>query len=106
VSDVATWNDGMAVPARVPDTADIVSSDVLGNIPATAIWSDPQTIGEYDIVVDVNGNGLYDVNVDVLDDNDTMVTAGFIIPEFSAVMLLLMLITLSGIITYKKRLSL
>jgi hypothetical protein len=60
-----------------------VSSDSSGNIPPTAVWSGPLTLGKYDVVVDVNGNGVYDEVVDALDDNDVEVTAGFfVIPEF------------------------
>jgi hypothetical protein len=60
-----------------------VSSDSEGNIPPTPVWSDPLTPGKYDIVVDVNGNGVYDEGIDALDDNDIEVTAGFfVIPEY------------------------
>ncbi|MGD8565737.1 MAG: hypothetical protein PVF96_05245 [Candidatus Bathyarchaeota archaeon] len=105
VNDTITWIDGMVIPARLPGTAVTISSDVLGNIPPTAVWADPQVLGGFDIVVDINGNGVYDVNVDVLDDNDIMITAGFFIPEFSIILLILMLFTFTGIITYKKRSS-
>ncbi len=82
VEDVATWTDGMAIPSRVAGTATTVSSDGSGNIPATLVWSGPLVPGKYDIVVDVNGNGLYDANVDALDDSDVQVTAGFfVVPE-------------------------
>jgi hypothetical protein len=82
VSDV-TWSDGMPIPARVLGTETTVSSDSLGNIAPTRVWSDPLTPGKYDIVVDVNGNGEYDEGVDALDDSEVEVTAGFfVIPEF------------------------
>ncbi len=82
VNDV-TWSDGMSIPARVPDTATTVSSDEHGNIIPTLVWSSPLTPGKYDIIVDVNDNGLYDEGIDALDDNDIEVTAGFlIIPEY------------------------
>jgi hypothetical protein len=103
VSDVTLWSDGLAIPSRVVDTATTVTSDILGNIPPTAVWGDPQTIDGYDVIVDVNGNGIYDVNVDVLDDNDVMVTAGFIIPEFSTLLALLTLSSLAAFITFNKR---
>ncbi len=37
---------------------------------------------KHGVVVDVNGNGIYDAEVDALDDSDIEVTAGFfVIPE-------------------------
>jgi hypothetical protein len=84
VPDV-TWTNGMAILG----TAISVSSDSSGNIPPTTVMSPPLTPGKYDIVVDVNGNGVYDAGVDALDDNDIQVTAGFlVIPElwFGALM--------------------
>lgn len=73
------WTDGMAIPG----TSISVSSDSLGNIPPTAVMSSPLTPGKYDIVVDVNGNGVYDADIDALDDNDIQVTGGFlVIPEY------------------------
>jgi len=81
VNDV-TWEDGMSIPARVPSIATEVSSDSSGDIHPTAVWTDPLTPGNYDIVVDVNGNGVYDEGTDALDDKDITVTAGFfVIPE-------------------------
>lgn len=70
VVDDVTWSDGMSIPVRVPHTVATVSSDSLGNIPPTAVWSGPLTCGKFDIVVDVNGNGKYDEHIDALDDMD------------------------------------
>ena len=82
VRDVASWTDGTPIPTRVFDTATTVSSDADGNVPATLVWSELLVLGKYDIVVDVNGNGVYDEGADVLDDNDVEVTAGLnVIPE-------------------------
>lgn len=82
VEDV-TWVDGMAIPPRVLGTTASISSDATGNVPATLLWSDPLVLGKYDIVVDVDGDGLYYAESDALDDNDIDVTAGFfVIPEF------------------------
>jgi len=81
VEDV-TWVDGMAIPPRVPGTATSISSDASGDIPTTLLWSNPLVAGKYDIVVDVNGDGLYYADTDALDDNDIEVTAGFfVVPE-------------------------
>jgi hypothetical protein len=103
VYDVPSWTDGMIIPPRIPDTATTISSDALGNILPLNVWNDPQTIGQYDTVVDINGNGLYDVNVDVLDNDDILVTAGFIIPEFATLLPFLMVWTLIGVTIYRRR---
>ncbi|TRO53795.1 hypothetical protein E2P61_00330, partial [Candidatus Bathyarchaeota archaeon] len=95
VEDVATWNDGTTIPTRVPETAANISSNTEGAVSATVIWSDPQAAGKYDIVVDVNSNGVYDVGVDALDDSDIEVTAGMVIPEFSPLHFISLFITLS-----------
>jgi hypothetical protein len=92
VDDVATWTNGMPIPTRVPGTLTAITSDPSGNILPTAVWSTPGTIGKYDIVVDVNRNGVYDAQVDTLDNNDVEVTAGFMIPEFSSLALLSILL--------------
>ena len=107
VADEEMWTDGMAIPERVPDTATTVSSNPDGGINPTAVWDNPQTIGNYDIVVDVNSNGEYDVGVDPLDDSDVKVTAGFFIPEFPPILILpvLVITTLSAILLKKRRLS-
>jgi hypothetical protein len=81
VEDV-TWVDGMAIPPRVPGTTTTVTTDANGNIPPTLLWSNPLAPGKYDIIVDVNGDGLYYAETDTLDDNDIKVTAGFfVVPE-------------------------
>jgi PKD repeat protein len=82
VLDEAVWSDGMTIPARVFGTATAVSSDAGGNVPATLVWPGLLVLGKYDIVVDVNGNGVYDEGIDALDDGDIAVTAGLnVIPE-------------------------
>lgn len=89
------WSDGMSIPTRISGTSNNVTSNTEGDIPSTAIWSNPQTIGKYDIVVDVNVNGVYDAGVDALDSSDVEVTAGMVIPEFAPFPFLLLLITLA-----------
>jgi len=80
-----TWTDGMTIPTRVTGTETTVTTDVSGKIPAgTLIWTSA-VIGEYDIVVDVNGNGAYDVDTDPIDDMDVN-DAGFeTVPEFTTI---------------------
>jgi hypothetical protein len=81
VNDVTNWIDGMDIP--VPVVVVKVYSDASGNLAPTVIWDRPITPGKYDIIVDVNGNGKYDFGIDALDDNDIVITAGFlVVPEY------------------------
>jgi hypothetical protein len=66
VADQDGWNNGIPIPPRVPGTTQQVTTDPSGNIQPTPIWDAPLTPGGYDIVVDVNNNGRYDVTVDAL----------------------------------------
>ncbi len=105
VEDVATWTDGVTIPPRVLGTAITISSNSEGGIPPTVAWSNPQIVGKYDIVVDVNDNGVYDSGLDALDDSDVEVTAGAqIIPEFPTgiVLTIFVSITLFALIIKKK----
>jgi hypothetical protein len=90
VEDVPTWIDSMTIPTRVPGTVPTISSNSEGTIPATVAWSNPQIEGKFDIVIDVNNNGVYNPGVDALDDNDIEVTAGMVIPELSPFSFLLL----------------
>jgi uncharacterized repeat protein (TIGR01451 family) len=85
VVDDTTWSDGMAIPSRVTGTETSVTTDASKNIPdGTLIWSSAAA-GRYDIVVDVNGNGVYDAGTDALDAN---IDVGFeAIPEFTTIMI-------------------
>lgn len=105
VVDEETWIDGMMIPERVPGTATTVSSNAEGHITPTVVWEDPQIVGKYDIIVDVNGNGRYDSDDDVLDNNDVEVTAGLVISEFVSILILptLMITTLILTMVYKRR---
>jgi len=82
IVDDVTWTDGMAIPPRVPGTASTIDSDPAGVVPPTLVWGLPLILGKYDIVVDVNGNGVYDEGVDALDDMDVTTAGFFVIPEF------------------------
>ena len=95
VEDVETWNEGMTIPPRVPETATQITSNTEGAIPPTIIWTNPQVVGKYDIIIDVNNNGIYDPEVDALDNNDVEVTAGMIIPEFSFTLFLTFFVALT-----------
>jgi hypothetical protein len=101
-----TWTDGMTIPARVPNTVNVVNSDWSGNILPTAVWNPPLTVGRYDVCVDVNRNGRYDQGVDALDDNEIQATAGYqVVPEFRSFFILLFFIvaTLLAVRAPRKR---
>jgi parallel beta-helix repeat protein len=83
VADITTWTAGMAIPPRVNGTESSVTTDASGNIPNRLIWGSAVK-GEYDLVVDVNGNGNYDAGIDALDSN---VDVGFLILDFPTLVL-------------------
>jgi hypothetical protein len=86
-----SWYDGKAIPLEgwISNTVTTISADAQGNFGPTAVWVDPQIMGKFDVIVDVNGNGRYDVGIDALDDGDVEITAGlYLVPEFSAILIL------------------
>jgi uncharacterized repeat protein (TIGR02543 family) len=100
VEDVM-WVDGMAIPPRVPGTTATVTADGDGTVPPTLLWSNPLVPGKYDIIVDVDGDGLYYSDSDALDDNDIEVTAGFfVIPELPIGTILATLSMFAALIGY------
>jgi hypothetical protein len=77
VVEDTTWYNGMEIPERIPETVTTVFSGAFGDIETTLVWNSPLTPGKYDIVVDENSNGVFDQNIDALDDMDVEITAGF-----------------------------
>ena len=64
----------MVIPESSPDTTISIASDSVGNVPNTVIWSQWDTTvstylptGVYTIIVDVDDDGFYDEEVDVID---------------------------------------
>ena len=96
----------MVIPSRVLGTITEISSNITGHIAPTIVWNNPNILGKFDILVDVNSNGIYDAEIDALDNNDVEVSAGVVIPEFPAFLLmpLFMTATLLAIIAYRRRL--
>ena len=76
------WSNDQVIPERILGTITEISSNVNGSVDLVVVWSDPQIIGKFDVVIDVDGDGIYNTEFDVLDDNDVEITAGFVIPEF------------------------
>jgi len=104
VVDQEIWTDGMPIPERVEGTQLGVSSNTEGGISPTTVWHDPQTVGNYDIAVDVNGNGHYDEGVDALDDADVEGAAGVsVIPEFPTILPFFILATSLAAILLRRK---
>jgi hypothetical protein len=95
VPDVDIWVNYATFPSRVVGTATTVKTDSQGNLPATQVWGPPLIDGQYDLVLDVNGNAKYDETVDVLDDYDVSGTAGFVVPEVGSWVVLLLMFSVS-----------
>jgi hypothetical protein len=69
-----TLTNNMAIPERPSGTTTMIASDSDGNVATTEIWSQfgnierPYlSVGEYHIVVDVDYDGVYTEEVDVVD---------------------------------------
>lgn len=97
----------------IPDGADALQANAVANVsittnstgglPVTLVWSQPLTLGEYDIWVDVNQNGVFDGG-DVWDSQSVGINGFVVIPEFSTLTsMLLVLILLTVAITIHKR---
>lgn len=99
----------------IPDRADALPSNAVasastttsstGDLTVTLVWSQPLTLGEYDIWVDVDQNEVFD-GADVWDSQSIDIYGLDVISEFSTwTSTLLILITLTvAIATYKRRL--
>lgn len=95
-----TWTNNMPIPPYMVKTT--VSADADGDISPdpTLIW--PSAVqGKYDIIVDVDENGMYDECIDALDDMDVN-DAGFEVPALTTIGLialigLLLVVTMSRI---------
>jgi len=93
------WTDGMTIPSYIAKTT--VTTDSWGGIlDAYPVWNGA-TPGKYDIVVDVDGDGLYYAEADALDDSDIEVTAGFfVVPEVPLGTLMASLAMIIGLACY------
>jgi hypothetical protein len=105
VADQGSWTalNGMPIPTSLPTDIQNITSDSSGNIAVSLLWLHP-SLGNYDIIVDVNRNGLYDIGIDAV-DNDDVVTAGVvIIPEISlaAALYIITLLTVFAALKHRK----
>jgi hypothetical protein len=70
VTNDVTWTDGLTIPSRIAGTVSSLTTDATGGFQAFVVWSSAQA-GVSDIVIDMNGDGIYNVDVDAIDENHT-----------------------------------
>jgi hypothetical protein len=101
VTDSELWLTGMDI-GRLPGTAARVSSNSEGVIPPTLVWENPQA-GEYDIVLDIAGDGVFNGGIDPLDNSRKGSTGGFAIPEPGVTLLLVLFALYVGLASQRPR---
>ena len=95
------WSNNDSFPTRVPDTAESVTSSSDGSILAR-VWASASP-GKYDIVIDFDGDGVYDEGIDPIDNNQVVETAGFfVIPEYALGTILALSVCFAGVAIYKR----
>jgi len=67
VKNQSNWKDGADLN-DITTKIETVSVDNNGEIPLTRIWPARLTIGEYDLVIDIDGDKKYDEEEDCVDD--------------------------------------
>jgi len=103
VADKTVWNN-CDILNDVSDGAETLTLDSRGN-QTIQIWASPLAEGIYDIVMDVNNNGIYDAGLDLIDSE---LVAGFIVPEITlhnAIVVLAIVISNSLILIAKLKRS-
>ncbi|MFQ6118630.1 MAG: hypothetical protein ACE5KE_01945, partial [Methanosarcinales archaeon] len=100
VNNSDSWDEGDTL-TDVSGGAETVTTDSSGNINVTMIWSTNLTVGKYDIVVDLDQDGVYDDDEPV----DSLDTTGFdAIPEFPSVAIpIASVIVLLLLFAYRRR---
>lgn len=106
VNDVNDWNSITNIPADVRGAPTTVQTDSSGQIipkPPTppAIWT-PTSVGQYDIIVDVNNDGKYNAGIDAVDGLDIGTTGLFVIPEYTLGTIIAIAVCFGGVVVYKK----
>jgi hypothetical protein len=101
VTDIE-WSNGMSIPTtRVEGTVQTVTSNPDGSILAK-VWASASP-GKYDIVIDFDGDGVYDEGLDPLDNNQVVGTAGFfVIPEYALGTILALAVCFAGVAVYQR----
>jgi len=71
-ADINSWANGTAL-ADVSGGYETATTNASGHLPTTAVWAKPH-VGSYDLVADVDADGLYNTAVDLIDG---LAAAGF-----------------------------
>ena len=102
VEDVVSWTamNGMPIPASASTDVPSITSNSSGQINVALLWSHP-TLGNYDIIVDVNRNGLYDAGIDPIDSDDVVTAGVIIVPELSPVLAFCLFGTVTAVAAFK-----
>ena len=92
INDVVSWTSmsGLPIPASLSGNLHNVTSDASGLIAVNLLWSSPP-VGNYDILVDVNRNGVYDPGVDAIDSDDVVTAGVAVVSELGALAIIGML---------------
>jgi outer membrane protein assembly factor BamB len=92
-----------ASPSNAVATAS-ATTDTSGDLPATLVWSQPLTLGEYDVWVDENQNGVLD-GADVWNSQSIGIYPLDVIPELFTLtsMLAIFIIITTAVTIYKRR---
>jgi hypothetical protein len=93
-----TLVDGTAFPARVSGSVTTLTTDASGTFTAVPLWPSAQA-SVTDMVVDVNGDGIYEASIDAVDGNH--VTGGFVAPEYPLYALLATTACFAAFATFK-----
>jgi glucose/arabinose dehydrogenase len=101
VNDVVSWTNGMAIPTPLPTDTQSISSNSSGYIAVTLLWSNA-TMGNYDIIVDVNRNGVYDAGIDAIYNNQVSTAGVVVVPEYGLLPFLLMFGMLAVVVMLKR----
>jgi hypothetical protein len=80
VTDDVTWTEGLTIPARVTGSVTTVTTDTAGTFTAYPVWPNAQA-GVSDIVIDMNGDGIYNAEVDAIDEDHTT-RSPFVVIEY------------------------
>jgi hypothetical protein len=103
VADKSTWNDGDPLTDVSLDGIETLTLNSGQGTQTIQIWGAPLTPGNYDIVVDVDRDGVFDAELDCVDDLE--IAGFFVIPEvpFGTIMgSLSMLVALAAFIGVKR----
>lgn len=68
VEDSNAWTNGTTL-SDVRGSYSTISTNSSGYIPLTLLWSPELTMGKYDVVIDVNADGIYENDTDLINSS-------------------------------------